>query len=193
MYKTIRTVHLLLASLSLPFLLMYGVSAVQMAHGTWFNMKPVVRESHLAMSPGMTDARAVAREVTAHAPDVRGELTNVRVAAAEVVFRLVLPGTVHEVQYNPASGDTRLKTSVAGVMGMLNRLHHAAGLWHEPLSMNLWGGAVAIVSAALLLLGASGIYMWFVRRSERLFGAVLLGLNLAIVLVLLGLMRSAGP
>jgi hypothetical protein len=115
------------------------------------------------------------------------------VAAADVVFRLVLPGTVHEVQYNTATGDAGLKTSVAGVMGMLNRLHHAAGLWHEPLSMNMWGLAVAIVSAALLLLGASGIYMWFVRRSERMFGAVLLGLNLAIVLVLLGLMRSAGP
>lgn len=193
MYKNIRTIHLLLASLSLPFLLMYGISAVQMAHGTWFTMKPSVRESQLALAAGLTDARAVARDVTAHAPAVRGELTNIRVDSAGVAFRLVLPGTVHEVRYNLATGDTRLKTSVAGVMGMLNRLHHAAGLWHEPATLKLWGIAVAVASAALLLLGATGIYMWFVRRSERVAGAVLLGVNLVIVVVLLGLMRSAGP
>lgn len=193
MYKKIRTVHLLLASLSLPFLLMYGISAVQMAHGTWFDMKPAVQESRLSLPPGLSDARAIARSVTSHAPGVRGELTNIQAGFAEVSLRLVLPGTVHEVRYQRASGDTRLKTSVAGVMGMLNRLHHAAGLWHGPITMQLWGGAVAIVSTALLLLGATGIYMWFTRRTERVVGAALLAANVVVVVVLLGIMRSAGP
>lgn len=193
MYKFIRSVHLLLASLTLPFLLMYGVSAVQMAHGAWFTMKPAVRESALALPPGLTDARAVARAVSERAAEVRGELTNIKAAAREISFRVVVPGTVHEVRYQPDSGQAHLKTSVAGVMGMLNRLHHAAGLWHEPRALRLWGAAVGIVSAALLLLGASGLYMWFTRRSERRLGAVLLGLNLVVVLVLLGLMRHAGP
>lgn len=193
MYPNIRTIHRLLASLSLPFLLVYGISAVQMAHGTWFDMKPAVRESRVSLTPGLTDARAIAREVTSRAPGVRGELTNVQTNAAGVTLRLVLPGTVHDVQYQQASGDTRLKTSVAGLMGMLNRLHHAAGLWHEPATMKLWGGVVAVVSTALLLLGATGVYMWFARRSERIIGAALLTMNVVVVVVLLGLMRSAGP
>ena len=193
MYRTIRGIHRLLASFSLPFLLMYGISAVQMAHGTWFTMKPEVRESQLALTSGLTDARAIAREVTSRNHSVRGELSNVKTTAAATTLRLVLPGTVHEVQYDRGTGATRVKTSVAGTMGMLNRLHHAAGLYHEPVSMKAWGIIVAIVSAALLLLGATGVYMWFARRTERISGAVLLTINLVVVLALLVTMRSAGP
>jgi hypothetical protein len=193
MYQKIRTIHRLLASIGLPFLLVYGISAVQMAHGTWFNLKPAIRESRLSLAPGLTDARVIARDVGSQAAGVRGELTNVQKNAAGVTLRLVLPGTVHEVQYQEASGEVKLKTSVSGVMGMLNRLHHAAGFWHEPLTMKLWALAVAVVSTALLLLGTTGVYMWFARRSERILGAALLAVNLVVVIVLLGLMRSGGP
>jgi hypothetical protein len=193
MYKTIRAAHRLLASISLPFLLMYGVSAVQMSHGTWFRMTPTIRESRASLTPALSDARAVAREVTSRAPGIRGELSTIKARRGGITLRLVLPGTVHEVEYDATSGEARIRTSIAGTMGMLNRLHHAAGLWHEPLSMKLWGAAAAVVSVALLLLGATGIYMWFARRTERLAGAVLLGVNLIVVLVLLGIMRRAGP
>jgi hypothetical protein len=193
MYQKIRTIHRLLASLSLPFLLMYGISAVQMAHGTWFNLKPSVMESRLSLTPGLTDARVIARNVGSQAAAVRGELTNVQKNAAGFTLRLVLPGTIHEVQYQQASGEVRVKTSVSGVMGMLNRLHHAAGLWPEPPAMKVWGLVVAIVSTAVLLLGATGVYMWFARRSERVLGAVLLAVNVVVVIVLLGIMRTAGP
>lgn len=193
MYKTVRAAHRLLASLSLPFLLMYGVSAVQMAHGAWFSMKPEIRESQWPLAAGLTDARAVARDVTAHAPRIRGELSNIRATATGITLRLVRPGTVHEIQYDRDSGTARIKTSRAHTMGMLNRLHHAAGLWHDSVALNVWGAAAAIVSLALLVLGATGVYMWFARRTERIAGGVLLGVNVVVVLVLLGLMRSAGP
>ena len=62
MYKIIRNLHLLLASFSLPFLIMYGVSAVQMSHNTWFQMKPAVQERDLTLSPDQSDARAIAHE-----------------------------------------------------------------------------------------------------------------------------------
>lgn len=192
MYSTLRTVHLLLASLSLPFLLMYGVSAVQMSHGAWFTLTPAVRESVLSLPRDLADGRAVAREATVRATDVRGELTNVAIGE-EMTLRLVLPGTVHELRYRRETGETRVKTSVSGTMGMLNRLHHAAGLWHEPQPLQLWGVAVAMASVALLLLGASGIWMWFVRRAERRLGVVLLTVNLAVAVALLVAMRLAGP
>ena len=191
-YRAIRNLHLMLASFSLPFLLMYGVSAVQMSHGSWFPMKPAVTERELTLTPGQRDGRAIARELMDREPSIRGELNTVQSAAA-VSLRIVLPGTVHDVQYDPASGATRLKTSVAGAVGMLNRLHHAAGLNHEPLSLKLWAIAVAVVSAALVLLGATGLYMWFTRRAERRTGFVLLGLNAAITIGLLTWMRIAGP
>ncbi len=193
MYKTLRSVHLLLASACLPFLVLYGLSAVQMAHGSWFTMKPSVRDSALSLPPGLTDARVVAAEVTRRAPAARGELTGIKAGADDLTLRLVLPGTVHEVRYQRTSGETRLKTSVGGTMAMLNRLHHAAGLWHEPLALRLWGWVVGVVSAALMVTGATGIWMWFARRSERRLGAVLLLLNLVVAIGLLVMMRLEGP
>ncbi len=193
MYQLVRNIHLLLASFSLPFLLMYGVSAVQMSHNAWFTLRPAVHEREVSLTPHQSDARAVAREIMEREPAVRGELNNIQATPAGLVLRVVLPGTVHEVQYDRASGKTRLRTSVAGVLGMLNRLHHAAGLWHEPVSLKVWATAVAVVSLSLLLVGASGIYMWFTRRPERRIGLILLGANALIAIAMLTLMRSGGP
>lgn len=193
MYTTLRALHLFLASFSLPFLLMYGVSAVQMTHNEWFQLSPEVRETRVSLIAGLTDARAVAREVLQHGGDVEGELTGVQSVPTGHTFRLVLPGTVHEIRYDRLTGATTIKTSVAGTLGMLNRLHHAAGFWHEPPVMKAWAVVVLIVSEALLVLGATGISMWFLRRSERAIGAVLLSINLLFVLTLLVMMRVQGP
>jgi hypothetical protein len=193
MYKIVRNIHLLLASFSMPFLIMYGVSAVQMSHSTWFQMKPAVHERELSIAAGVTDARAVAREIMERDASIKGEISNIQPNDTGIVLRIIVPGTVHEVRYQRGSGVGRVKTSVAGVMGMLNRLHHWAGFWHEPASMKVWGFAVAIASAALLLLGASGIYMWFTRRSERRIGIALLGINLVFAITLLTLLRISGP
>jgi hypothetical protein len=193
MYKIIRNTHLLLASFSLPFLIMYGVSAVQMSHATWFALKPAVAEHELALAPGLTDARTIAREIMNRLPDTKGELSNVQAIDAGLTLRIVVPGTVHEVGYDRASGTTRIKTSVAGVMGMLNRLHHWAGFWHEPAPMKAWAVLVAVVSLGMLLLGASGIYMWFTRRPERRIGVALLAINVVVAVTVLTLLRRAGP
>ena len=193
MYKIIRNVHLLLASFSLPFLIMYGVSAVQMSHSTWFQAKPAVTERDLSIAPGQADARSVARDIMNRQPDLNGELSNVQPNDAGIALRIVVPGTVHEVRYDRLSGSVHIKTSIAGAMGMLNRLHHWAGFWHEPASMKAWATFVAVVSLGLLLLGASGIYMWFTRRSERRIGLALLAVNLIVAATVLGLMRASGP
>jgi hypothetical protein len=193
MYKTIRNIHLLLASFSLPFLIMYGISAVQMSHNRWFTMKPAVQERDVALPPGLTDARGIGRAVMDRDGTVKGEITNVQAAPAAVSLRIVVPGTVHDVKYDPASGSAHVKTIIAGVMGMLNRLHHWAGFYHEPASMKLWAAAVALVSAALLVIGATGIYMWFTRRPERRIGLVLLTINVVFAVTVMIMLRRQGP
>ena len=193
MYKIIRNIHLLLASACLPFLIMYGVSAVQMSHATWFQMKPAVTEREMTLDAGRTDARAVARDLMDREHAITGEITNVAQTDRGATLRIVVPGTVHEVRYERSTGVTRIKTSVAGTMGMLNRLHHWAGFWHEPTAMKLWAAAVAVVSAALLVVGGTGIYMWFTRRAERRLGLILLAVNLIFAVILISWLRAAGP
>jgi hypothetical protein len=59
--------------------------------------------------------------------------------------------------------------------------------------MKGWAAAVAVVSAALLLLGLSGLYMWFTRRPERRIGLALLAVNIVFAVIILSLLRRAGP
>jgi hypothetical protein len=193
MYQTFRNIHLLLASFSLPFLVMYGVSAVQMSHNSWFYLKPAVQERDFALTPGQSNARAVARDVMDREASIKGEITNVQTNPTAISLRIVVPGTVHDLKYDVASGTAHVRTSIAGVMGMLNRLHHWAGFYHESVPMKLWAAAVAIVSASLLLLGATGVYMWFTRRPERRIGLALLAINVVFAVGIIVLLRRNGP
>jgi hypothetical protein len=190
MYKFIRNTHLLIGVFSFLFLLMYGVSAVQMAHNRWFNNRPAVTETEFKLDPGADDARVVARQLM-DGHGVKGELLQVRKAEGGLSFRIQRPGTVYEVSYAPASGAAKVKTNVANLMGMLNRIHHVGGLWHEFTLTNVWGYFVGLVSVALIVLALTGIYLWFKIHSERLVGGILLALSLGYSVTLMVLIRTA--
>ena len=190
MYKWMRNTHLLIGLFAFLFLLMYGVSAMQMAHNRWFNNKPAVTESEIALAAGVTDARAVARELMDR-HGLRGELAQVRKAADGFSFRIVRPGTVYEVAYSPETGNAKVKTNVANIMGMLNRIHHIGGLWHDFTLTNVWAVFVALVSVALIILSLTGIYLWFKIHTERVIGVILLTLSLGYSLTLIVLIRTA--
>lgn len=187
MYRWLRNTHLLIGLFSFLFLMMYGVSSVQMAHNSWFNLKPKVTENRLevqAMEP-----RAVAQELM-RAHGLRGEMGPVKVAKAGFSFRIARPGTVYEVTY-PADPHTALvRTNEAGLMGMLNRIHHIGGLWHDYSLINVWGTFVGLISLLLVVLGLTGIYLWFKIHKERVIGSVLLAASLAFGLTLLVMMRA---
>src|SRR2546430_11985769 len=64
MYRFFRNTHLLLGITAFLFVLMYGLSAVQMAHQSWFSMKPTVTETRVAIPAGVADdPRAIAQEL----------------------------------------------------------------------------------------------------------------------------------
>jgi hypothetical protein len=118
---------------------------------------------------------------------VKGELTQIRNSG----FRVIRPGTVHEVTYSAQTGVATIRTSVAGFIGMLNRIHHVAGLWHEYTLTNVWGLFVAITSILLVVLAVTGIYLWFKIHSERVVGSILLVVSLGFSLMLIVLIRTA--
>jgi hypothetical protein len=192
LYSNLRTIHLLAGAFALPALLMYGVSAVQMAHNRWFTMKPAVSEADEAIAAGYADGRALVRDLMARR-SLAGEITSVEATPAGFTARIAVPGTVHDIRYDRTTGRTHIRTSVAGFMGMLNRLHHAAGLWHNYMPMKMWAVLVALVSLATVVLGATGIWMWWMRRSERTWGLILIAANLAFSVTVLWMMRAAGP
>jgi hypothetical protein len=191
-YRTLRNLHLFLGLFFILFLLMYGASSVQMAHPTWFDSKPTVTEARLPFpAEEAYNARAIAATLIEQQA-VRGELKNVAETEDGYTFRVVRPGTVHEVEYVRGEDSVLVRTSVAGFMGMLNRIHHIGGVHHEYPLLNVWGVLVFLTSLGLILLGLSGAYMWFKsHRTRRTAGVLLLGVSLTASVTLIILMRMA--
>ncbi|MBC8165553.1 MAG: hypothetical protein H7Y20_06750 [Bryobacteraceae bacterium] len=187
-YTVLRNLHLIFGLMSLPFLLMYVISAVQMAHGAWFRLKPEVTERQIGLMPGIADSVDLLGRI-----NIKGDVQSVQSSNGNWQVRIVVPGTVNEVSYDGRTGIAKVKTSRAGIMGMLNRLHHAGGLWPGYVPLKVWGAMVGIVSMCVVGMAATGLWMWWLRKQDRLLGMVLIGANLIFAVIMLGLIRSEGP
>ena len=191
MYRWFRNTHLVAGLLVLPFLLMYGLSAVQMSHGGWFSLKPTVTETTVTVaSSPVNDGRELAR-ILMDQEHLSGELRQVRATDSGFHVQIEHPGTIYNVEYSSKTDQAVIRTSVAPFMGMLNRIHHVAGLHNASVVMDVWGGWVVIVSLCLFLLGLTGIYMWFRLYKERVIGTILLAVSLSFSLTLMLLIRFA--
>src|SRR3954453_19614075 len=87
MYHTLRTIHLLCGAFALPMLLIYGASAVQMAHTKWFSLTPVISESTVQLSSDYSDSRLLARELMTQG-NVRGEINSVEETLSGFTMRI---------------------------------------------------------------------------------------------------------
>ena len=188
MYRKIRNIHLLLGVSTLPFLIMYGVSAMQMAHPKWFSQTGEKTSALEPLPRGISDGRAIAGQLFKRGL-VEGELQRTNPAPDHIELRIVRPGTVSVVDYNRATGTTLITTTRSNFMMMLNRLHHVAGIHHQYAPLNAWGWALGLIAALLILLAASGIYLWFRTHKERRIGAFLLGLNLSFSIAMILILR----
>jgi hypothetical protein len=185
MYRLVRNIHLILGLSCCLFLLMYGVSAVQMSHNAWFEMKPTVTQTRLTVdASAATSPRALAAELMSN-HGLRGDIEQASDGEAGYELRIVRPGTVAEARYRPGAAEAEVKISKADFMEMLNRIHHVNGVWHEDVLLNVWGVFVGLVSIALIGLGATGVYMWFKIHDERLIGGLILFSGLTVGLGLL--------
>lgn len=185
-YKFLRNVHLILGLMLFWVVMMYAVSAVQMAHR--IRIVPVVTESDVMATPGL-DARPLANELM-RKYELSGEMGNATSLPGGYRFPLTRAGGVTQITYDRATGKAHLKTSDNGVWGVLNRLHHFHGLHNQTGARNAWGWAVLFASLGLFALGFTGLYMWFRLHKERTIGMILLGANLVISIVLLIALRS---
>jgi hypothetical protein len=185
-----RNIHLGLGLIFILMALIFAVSSLVIIYRPWLGRSsPRVSESTVRLSPeAAASARAAARELMAdHA--IKGDLRQIRESGDAVSFRIVRPGEVVEVKYGRSSGEAKINVQRHGALETLVQLHINHGLWHEYAPSNMWAAISLLTSAGLLLLGVTGIYLWFAHHSERLIGGILLGLGLSYGLIALILTR----
>jgi hypothetical protein len=184
-YNFLRHMHLILGLLLFWVVMMYAVSAVQMAHR--IRIVPVVTESDVMATPGL-DARPLAQELM-QKNAISGEMGNVTPVSGGYRFPLNRAGGATQITYDRSTGKTHLRASDTGFWGVLNRLHHFHGLHNQTGVRNLWGWTVLFASLGLFALGGTGIFMWFKLYKERTIGLVLLGANVVVSVGLLVALR----
>ncbi|MBS1855021.1 MAG: PepSY domain-containing protein [Acidobacteria bacterium] len=180
MYRAIRGLHLCAGAFALVFLAMYSISALQMTHGKWVHMEARAATRDVALPPGLSGARAAARELAARY-GIEGELAAIRVLPAGLAFRVLRPGMVWEADYTASTGATRLRITDTGTLGALNRIHQMRGVWHTWIAYDLWAWLLAFLGAAILALGATGLYLWWQSHRDRRFTGALLIFALAAI------------
>lgn len=193
MYRLIRNIHL---TLGLAFALALGIyllSSVRLAHRSWFQPQPTVSEKTVAIEP--RDA-ATPRALGLHLIEehgLRGEIARIEPSDdGSFAFTLRRLGTAYQVRYQPGAREVHVKTTRLAFIGMLQSMHFAHGFWHEMELINIWGAVLLLTSIGLLLMGASGTYLWFETHDERKIGSVLLTSALVFGLGLLVLVRIQG-
>jgi hypothetical protein len=187
-YPLLRTTHLLLGSFSGLFLLMYGASGVQMTH-RWLDAGQTVVESDVAVSNGAAAGPRALAQMLMTEHRMVGQLASITQKPDGFSLQITRPGTAYQVAYATGAASAHVKTSVSGWVGMLNGIHRVAGLKHDYVLLNVWGVFVGVVSAAVLLLGLTGTYLWFQTHGERLIGGLIVGVGLAVGLSLMVLIR----
>ena len=161
----------MLGVFSAAFLAMYGLSAVQMAHNRVLRVTARTASAEVRLDQGLADARAAARMLMDRS-DVRGDLTQIEMRGGRLHFRLTRPGITDDVDYDPVTGAAALRESRAGMLGMLNRLHHAAGVDHEYGPINVWGLFVRTESGRAVPDRPDRRDLWFELHAERRVGPI---------------------
>ena len=192
MFRLMRNTHLILGLLPLLFLGAYLYSSVRVAHRGWFGQDQQTTERKIAVTPSAAEnPRGLARMLMDD-HQVRGDLVRLQQREAGYSFTIRRLGTRHEISYRRGSSEVAVKTIRSGFVSMMMNMHVAHGFWHDYWLHQIWGVFVLATSIGLLLIGATGIYLWFKMYEERLIGSILLALGLAYSLTTMILTRQLG-
>lgn len=172
MYTKLRSLHLFLGLLMSAFLFAYGASAFMMAHSLafgWAYPKPQGRQIAVDLPP---QPKLIIDKIRAQ-EDLHGDLIDVKTSSLAVRFIVERPGTRYEVGYDLRKKTADIITLEGGIWYTLDRLHHTGGIYHDTPELRAWGWVVFIASILTVIVGLTGVLLWFQRNKERRVGGMI--------------------
>ena len=189
MFRLMRNIHLWLGLAFVVMAMIFALSSLFVIYRPWLPDEVAETNRTLRISPENAGTpRELARELIRN-HGLKGELLGVEETAESFKFRVYRPGTEHRVEYVRETGETRIQDRQWQAGQTLLQIHVTHGFWHESATAWIWALLSFLSSVGLLLLGASGIYLWFAHHKERVIGGVLLALGLGWGLATLVLTR----
>ena len=189
MFQFIRNVHLALGLVCVVMAFIFALSSLVIIYRPWFPESVEQSERTIQVPPASASTpRALARALM-RSEGLKGTVSGIEKDAEAIRFRIFRPGTEVRIEYGRSTGEARIELRRWGLAETLVQLHVNHGFRHEFAPTNAWAAFSLLASAGLLLLGATGIYLWFAHYEERVVGGVLLAVGLTYGLVTLALTR----
>ena len=189
-YIVTRDLHLYAGLFLSPFLLVYAISVVYVAHFrvTAEAAGPPRIASGLPVPPNLEQLtgrdQVIAVRNLLDRVGVAGEINFIRRIAKEhrLVIPVMLPGWETTVDLNVENRTASISRQRTGMVDALIHLHkmpgpHNASIRGNSTYMRLWRGLADSTTYGLLFLTLSGVYLWAVLRAERRIGGILLSLG----------------
>jgi hypothetical protein len=189
MFRLMRNIHLGLGLIFVLMAMVFAISSLVIIYRPSLNTKPQDTESTVRLSAEAAASPRTAARALMTDHGFKGDLRQIQEKGDRVSFRIVRPGEAADVVYARGTGEATIKTRRFSALEAMVQLHVNHGLWHEYTPSNLWAAISLLASVGLLLLGATGIYLWFAHHSERVIGGILLGFSLTFGLVTMVLTR----
>ena len=178
MFQLMRNTHLILGLGLFLFALIFAVSSLVIIYRPWLpesreNTEQTIRiDASKAASP-----RALALELMRN-HGFAGDLRSVNEEDGVMKFRILRPGTHVSFEYTKGGNAVLAQTQRWGWTEFIVQLHVNHGFYHEFLPTTLWSALSLLGSMGLLLLGPTGLYLWFSLHEERVVGSVVLAIGL---------------
>ena len=191
MFQFMRNVHLALGLVFLVMALIFSLSSLVTIYRPWLPQS--IEESERTVqvpAQAASTPRALARALM-RSEGLKGTVSRIEEDPEAIRFRIFRHGTEFRIEYGRSTSKAKIELRRWGLLETLVQLHVNHGFWHEFAPANAWAALSLLASAGLLLLGATGIYLWFAHYEERVVGGILLALGLSYGLATLVLTRLA--
>jgi hypothetical protein len=188
-YRVIRDLHLYLGLFISPFILVFAASVFFIVHAWLPGIAPETYRtrviSSLSLPANLTNLSgrpliAALKPILALL-NVPGEVGFVRhmIKEEQFIIPVTIPGRETTVTLDMARRDATVVTHETGLAGALVVLHKSPGQHGPEIRMNwsymkAWRWMADATVYLLLFISVSGVYLWYVLRSERTVGFILL-------------------
>jgi hypothetical protein len=176
--KWARTVHLYLTLFALVFVLFFAATGFMLNHEDWFSpAEPVTRTQTGAIPTallGPPPDKLALVELLRKDYGAVGGLAGFEDEEDRLRVTFTRPGGRVEAVIRKESGEAEVTGESRGAAGVMLDLHRGKA------SGRAWGLVIDAVCVALLVVGATGLILWWSLRGRGRFGILVIGAGVAI-------------
>ena len=195
-----RKLHIHLGLFLLLFLWLFSLSGLLLNHGGWkfasfWEQREQKEFTKRVSSMNQMDSASMISHVMQQLV-ISGEVSNVKLTAESLAFRVQSPGLGREVHVDFGTDSVKMKEYRLNVCGKIRTLHTFNGVDKRDAMRSanwvttvVWRFAMDAIAIALILICVSSWIMWYKIRKEYKWGTVIIATGFSVCFYFLFLIR----